>query len=480
MADLLLLYPDRASLPRLIGASHDVTELAFAEIRLLREIVARLERALFGQSSERMKKQSSDKTATTEAAVPVESTDETQSQIEVPAHKRRKPSNRNKDNYQHHGRNPFPDHLPRERVEYDLDPHDKTCPQCCTTLTKIGEEVTEKLGIIPLKFFVWAYVRFKYACRGCRRYVTIAEMPKQPLHKGSMSAEALAYMAMSKYEDFLPLYRIQRQFARQGLFISRSTYADQEGHVARLFEPIYNAMVEGQLKRNHLFVDATTMPFLDPGLGKTRTGSMWIIAGKEGREQKAVATYHFAPNKGGKHLLEFLKGFKGYIQTDRDPIYDALIKPDKKNPNKVPPCKQVACLAHVRRKFVDTVTYHEESIAQEALACIGRLYDVERLMSEERMDDEQRYRYRLKHSKSQLDTLDLWIKNNREKATPKSLLGKAMTYASNAFLYLYTFLEKGYLEIDNNRAERAMKPPVLLRKNSLFAGSIEGGKTMAM
>jgi hypothetical protein len=237
-----------------------------------------------------------------------------------------------------------------------------------------------------------------------------------------MSVEALAYIVMSKYQDFLPLYRIQRQFARYGLSLARFTYADQAERVAKLLEPIYDAMVKTGLKGNHLFIDATTMPYLDPGLGKTRTGVIWTAVSKEGPDIKAIALYHFAPNHEGEHILGFLKEFVGYIQTDRDQTYNAFIKPDKKKPDKIPPCKQVACWAHVRRKFVDTVKYHAQSIAQEALVFIGELYEIERFMSEEKMDDKQRYQYRRKYSQPLLDGLDLWIKNNRDKAPPKSLL----------------------------------------------------------
>ena len=152
-----------------------------------------------------------------------------------------------------------------------------------------------------------------------------------------MSAETLAFIAISKYQDFLPLYRIQRQFARQGLDIARSTFAKQMESVANLFEPIYDAMKLALLRRKHLFIDATTMPFLDPGSCKTRTGSLWTVVCKEGLNQKALTVYHFTANQQSHYLSTLLKNFTVYIQTDRATVYDALIKPPKEEPDKSQP-----------------------------------------------------------------------------------------------------------------------------------------------
>lgn len=490
----MLLYPTRDSLPNQPDALKDITIAAFTEIRTYRandvlkdERIAFLERALYGQKSERMATSAENKNGETVSAVdtgeqnstevPSEKVDEAAPHLEKK--KTRKPCNRNKDNYHHNGRNAFPEDLLRKRIEYDLDPENKICPHCCSQLTKIGEETVEQLGIIPVKFFVWLHARLKYACRHCCQHVALAKMPKKPVSKGAMSAEVLAFIAMSKYQDFLPLYRIQRQFKRQDLEIARSTLANQMEHIANLFTPIYEGMTSELLTRDHLFTDATRMPFLDPGAGKTKTGRIWTFVGKEGENgQKPLTVYLFAPNCSGVPFKSFLKDFTGYLQTDREPTYDSLIKWDKKHPKQIPPCIQAACWAHVRRKFVEAFACNPSSPAQEALVFIGKLYDIERFCIKEKMKDAAKYNYRQEHSKPVLEELCSWLK--QQNSTPSGLLGKAINYTLNGWPYFQTFLEKGFLEIDNNRAERAMKPPVMLRKNSLFAGSKDGGKTAAI
>lgn len=477
MTDLLLLYPNRKSYPKQLKETHDVLDRFSIEVRSLREQNAVLQRMLFGQRSERTPKK---ETAATVAHPGPGTENANDVPADVKKNKTRKPRNRNKDNYNHPGRNALPADLIRKRVECDLDPQDKVCPHCHAELTKIGEEIVEKLGAVPIQFFVWLYARLKYACRNCGQHVALAKIPNQPIDKGSMDVDVLALIVMGKYQDYLPLYRIQRQFAREGIHVARSTLADQMGYVAQKLKPIYDAMNAELLSRDHLFTDATPMPFLDPGAGKTRKGKMWTVVGKEGQNQKAVALYCFKKNGKGENILEILKGFTGYLQTDRDPVYDALIKWDKKNPEKIPQCKQVGCMAHVRRKFVNALTYDPLSIASEILIFIHALYENERYMKEKKMTEGQRCAYRRKYSKPIVKEMHHWLKKNKAKAPPSTLLGKAMTYATNAMPYLVTFLERGYLEIDNNRAERAMKPPVMLRKNALFAGSQEGGETAAI
>ncbi len=474
MADLLLLYPNRKSLPNERGKLKDIVELASEEIRTLREKVAVFERAQFGKKSER--------TAPKDIPEMIADLNADAETIDINAETQNDEArNRNKDNYKHNGRNAFSNDFVRRRVVHDLEAKDKFCPHCQAALTQIGEECVEQLGIIPMQFFVWLHTRLKYACRNCCQHVALAKMPKQPIDKGAVSAEVLAFIAMSKYQDFLPLYRIQRQFARYNLFVARSTLSSQMEYTAKKLEPLYNLMKAELLLRDHLFTDDTRMPFLDPGAGKTKTGRMWTFVGKEGENgQKPITVYHFAPNHQGTHIKEFLKNFAGYLQTDRCPNYDALITPNKKDPDAILWCIQVACMAHVRRKFVETLACNPRSIASEALVFINALYSIEHKIAKAKMNDEQKRRYRLKQSKPILNKLHQWLKKHKRIVTPSSLLGKAIAYTLNAWPYLQTFLKDGRLEIDNNRAERAMKPPVMGRKNSLFVGSQDGGKTAAI
>jgi len=201
MTDLLLLYPNRKSYPKQLKEAHDVLDRFSIEVRSLREQNAVLQRMLFGQRSERTPKSKPENPET-----PTDDNPDTAPVNVVPddtkKNKTRKPRNRNKDNYNHNGRNELPEDLIRKRFECDLDPEDKFCPHCHAELTKIGEEIVEKLGAVPIQFFVWLYARLKYACRNCGQHVALAKIPNQPIDKGSMDVDVLALIVMSKYQDY--------------------------------------------------------------------------------------------------------------------------------------------------------------------------------------------------------------------------------------------------------------------------------------
>lgn len=455
MDDLLLLYPDRESFPHHMGKLLDILEYAFGMIRSLREEVATLKHAHFGQKSEQAKK-----TETSEKDK-----------------KTKKPCNRNKDNYKHHGRNPFPEDLPKEETVYDLKPEEKCCPCCQSFLTKIGKVVTKQLDLVPQTIIVREHTRLKYACRKCGQTIKLASMPGQPIEKGSIGPALLAQIITEKHQDGLPLYRIQRKLKRQGVEISRATLSGWMRQAADTLEPIYEKMAEEVIVGNLVFSDDTRMPMLDPGSGKTKTGYIWVHGRKKMGEQGAITVYEFTLGRHGKYPQEFLKDLVGVVQADRYAGYEKLFELDEDGKSY---CRLAACWAHVRRKFFDAVKIDAKSVAQEMIAMIGELYAVEKYATKEKMSDETRFLYRLEKSVSILEKIQNWLTEHAPKVPPKSVLGQAIQYALNAWEPLQTFLEDGHIDIDNNRAERAIRVVVIGRNNWLFVGSARGGKTAAI
>lgn len=428
--------------------------LFIARTKTLEEQVSIFTRTQFGQKSEQTKK--------------------TEPEREK---KNQKPCNRNQDNYRHHGRNPLPADLPRENIVYDLKPEEKCCPYCQSSLTPIGNTITERLELVPQEIIVEAHIRKKYACRHCGKHVKQASMPGQAIEKGSVGPALLAQVITGKYQDGLPLYRIQRQFKRQGVVISRATLSGWMRQAADTLEPIYEKMAEDLVIGQIVHSDDTPMPMLDPGSGKTKRACMWAHARKKMGDLGAITVYEFTLGRHGKNPQEFLKNLSGVVQADRYQGYGKLFAPDVEGKIR---CKLAACWAHVRRYFFDAMTIDPQSIAQEMLEMIRELYVIEKFATQENMTFEERYLYRLEKSAPVLQKIHDWLKIHEPKVPPKRALGIAICYALNAWDSLQTFLEDGRIEIDNNRAERAIRVIVIGRNNFLFVGSARGGKTAAI
>ena len=378
----------------------------------------------------------------------------------------------------HPGRNPIPSHLKRIQVHHDLKAEEKVCPECQSFLTKIKDLTTEQLDVIPVSIIVKEHVRKRYACRKCYGHIKVANLPAQPIDKGLASPGLLAHLIVEKFDYYLPCYRLEKWFARQGVTISRSTIVGWFYQCGLLLKPLVEVMHQQELlKSDHLFSDDTTMPTLDPGAGKTKVGRVWVYTQKATKDHGGVTVYEYTSTREGKHPLAFLEGFQGYLQVD---AYSGLNKLFAANDQGQKIRKEVACWAHVRRKFVEIVKQSPHSIAQEMVDMIGKLYHVERVATEAEMSNQKRRWLRKKHSKPFLKKIHRWLTYRQPKVVPKSPLGQAINYALNNWRALTTFLENGKLEIDNNRSERKIKPIVMGRKNHLFAGSEQGGKTAAI
>ena len=366
-----------------------------------------------------------------------------------------------------HGRHPLPLELPRVRVEYDLIEEQQYC-SCGSKMHKMGKAVSEQLDCKPVEFFVIKHIRFKYACRSCNNIVT-AKLPPQPIDKGLPGAGLLAEVILNKYPDALPLYRQEQRFARHGIDLPRSTLCDWITQSTFLLEPIVQLMkTDNLLSSRRIFTDDTPVPVL--AKKKTHTGRLWVYVGG-GFELPNCAIYDYTPTRSQTAPKNFLKDYRGYLQADAYVGYDGLYKTGD--------IIEVACFAHARRKFFEvTLAAKEPSKADLALEFIGKLYEVERKAKP--LTPLQRKYYRRRHSKPILDQFYQWLKKEEVTLLPKTPIGLAVAYTLNHWRALRNYCRDGILQIDNNTAERAIKPLVIGRKNWLFAGNHEGAKRAAV
>jgi transposase len=365
-------------------------------------------------------------------------------------------------------RRPLPDHLPREEITH-VGPC--ACPKCGGELRRLSEDVTEVLEYVPSSFKVVRHVRPKFSCRRCES-ITQAPMPSLPIERGRPGPGLLAHVLVSKYADHLPLYRQAEIYAREGIALERSTLADWVGRSAALLRPLVEALGKDILASDVLHGDDTPVPVLAPGTGKTKTGRLWVYVRDErphGGKRTPAAVFFYSPDRKGEHPRAHLKSFKGKLHADGYAGFNAIFEKGE--------IAEAACWAHVRRKFFDVHAANGSPIAKEALDRIGALYGVEK--KARGLPPEERRRLRQDQSKPLLDDLKAWLASTKPKLSPKSNLAAAIRYALGRWTALTRYSDDGKLEIDNNAAERAIRPLALGRKNYLFAGSDKGGERAA-
>jgi transposase len=368
-------------------------------------------------------------------------------------------------------RGALPAHLPRMETIIDVD--DPACPCCRNLLHRIGEDVSERLDIVPAQLRVLVVRRPKYACRHCEDGVVQAPAPARVIEGGLPTDALVAQVLVSKYADHLPLYRQAQIYARQGISLDRSTLADWVGRAAWHLRPVHERLL-AQLKASpRLFADETTAPVLDPGRGQTKTGQLFAYARDDrpwgGTDPPGVA-YVYAPDRKAARPIEHLSGFAGVLQVDGYSGYRALA-----GHNQV---TLAFCWAHVRRRFYELAAAGAAPIASEALARIAELYRIENEIRG--MSAANRCRIRQQKSRPTLEALEPWLRTKLGLISQKSKLAEAIRYALSRWDGLTQFVEDGRIEIDSNVVERAIRPLALTRKNALFAGSDRGGEHWAI
>lgn len=366
------------------------------------------------------------------------------------------------------GRKRLPENLPRERVLLDIPEEEKTCKHG-HQLEKFGEDITEEADIIPAKIFVREYTRPKYINRTCScpecQGVKMALLPPRPIEKGRPAPGLLSHIAVSKYCDHLPIYRQGQIFNRYGIDIPRSTMCDWMADLSDLLDPICKSMRDSLIESGYLQADETPIRVQGIKEGKMHKGYLWAY-GIPWRE----VVYDFSLDRSHRNPLEFLDGFSGLLQIDGYDGYNIIFDGGR--------VIRLGCMAHVRRKFFDARKESPEEV-RIILAAIQKLYRIERDLKAQQADPEERRRVRQEKARPILEDLKALIEVYREDVLPKSKLGEAITYALNEWCFIERYVDYGEAEIDNNSIEQTMRPIAVGRKNFLFVGSENGGKTAA-
>jgi transposase len=364
-------------------------------------------------------------------------------------------------------RRPLPESLPRDVVEHAAP---CTCPECGGVLRALGEDVTEVLDYVPATFRVIRHVRPKLSCRNCES-IAQAPVPSLPIQRGLATPGLLSHVLVAKYADHLPLYRQSEIYARAGVELDRSTLADWVGQSARLLRPLVDAVGTHVMTAERVHADDTTIPVLDPGRGTTKTGRLWCYVRDDRPFAGAAAPaviYHYSPDRKGEHPRSHLASFHGILQADGYAGYAGLYERD---------VTEAACLAHARRKFFDVHAATQSPLALEALQRIAALYAIEAVIRGQPPDA----RLAVRQAKSAPLFIDLrdWLERTQTRISGKSDLAGAIRYTLSRWDALTLVLRDGRACIDNNAAERAMRPMTLGRKNWLHVGSDAGGERAA-
>lgn len=448
----------------------DEVEQLKAEIQWLKEQIGLAKHHQFGSSSE---KSSSEQIASlfNEAEVCAEpDLPEPAALEQIVTYKRRKAKGQRELDLEN---------LEVVETPYRLPEDQQICPQCSGPLHEMGKEERDEIEHVPATYRIRRHVRYKYACRHCQQEETTtpilaAPMPK-PAFPGSLaSASSVANIMVQKFVVGTPLYRQEQQFERQGLHLTRQTMANWMIKGAGHLRPLYDKMHEILLDHDIAHADETVLQVLrQPGRAAQSDSYMWLY--RSGRDDPPIVLFEYQPTRAGSHPKSFLAGFIGYLHVDGYVAYECL-------PGVI---VLVGCWAHVRRKFDEAIKAlptparkKAGSAAHVGLGYCNALYEIERDLVQATPDE--RKAARLERSRPVLDAFKLWLDEQAPKFLSKSLTGKAIGYCRNQWPKLVRFLEDGRLEIDNNRAERSIKPFVMGRKNWLFANTPKGAHASAV
>ncbi|PHR80488.1 MAG: IS66 family transposase [Colwellia sp.] len=372
-------------------------------------------------------------------------------------------------------RKPLPKALPRKVVTIDLPVTEQVCDCCHNKLHKIGEARSEKLEFVPAHIKVIETVRPKYACKTCEKtgtanHIKIAPMPSTPIPKGIATASLLSQLITAKYQYALPLYRQETMFNDYGISLSRQTMSDWLIRCSELLMPLYGVLKTKLLEQAVIHADETPLNVIQE---EKTTSYMWVYCCGEDRlinnKAKNIVLFDYQNSRAAKCPITFLDGYSNYLQVDGYISYEkteAIL---------------AGCMAHARRKFIDAKTAQGKNKTGKAdviLSLIGKLYGIEAHIKTKSIIE----KYEIRQEKSQpiIDKINNWVTDNKEKIPPKTKLGEAITYWHNQAHKLETYLKDGRINIDNNRAERAVKPFVIGRKNWLFSNTSRGANASAI
>ena len=372
-------------------------------------------------------------------------------------------------------RKSLPKDLPRKVVTIDVPVDKQVCDCCQSSLHKIGESRSEKLEFVPAHIKVIETIRPKYACKQCEKtgvanHIKTAPMPPTPIPKGIATASLLSQLITAKYQYGLPLYRQESMFNDYGISLSRQTMSDWLMRCSELLMPLYDVFKSQLLAQAVIHADETPLKVIRE---EKTTSYMWVYCCGEDKlnnnKTKNIVLYDYHNSRAAQCPIVFLDGYSNYLQVDGYAAYgktNAIL---------------AGCMAHARRKFIDAKTAQVKSKTGKAdvvLSLIGKLYGIESNIKTKTSGE--KHQVRQDKSKPILDKIQTWVTSNKEKIPPKSKLGEALTYWHNQAQKLETYLKDGRINIDNNRAERAVKPFVIGRKNWLFSNTSRGANASAI
>jgi transposase len=361
------------------------------------------------------------------------------------------------------------DHLPVTTHVYELPAEQRSCSCCGEQRQEISSEESWQIEYLPGHFERLQHVRKKYACAKCELagenpQIATAAKAATAIEKGFAGPGLLAYIVTSKFADYLPLYRLEDIFERQGFEISRATQSVWCGDVADLVEPLYRRMTE-RVRRSHVVAtDDTVFPMLRPG--QTQSARMWVYVGDQ---ENPYNVFDFTLNRGREGPKEFLKDYTEVLLADAYGGYNGVVAGNA--------ITRAGCWSHARRKFVEAEKTAPE-IAREAVDLIGRVFAVEKQAKD--MSVAERLALRQTQSVPMLAELRQNLLVWKERLLPKHPMAEAVNYTLGQWEELTVFTRDSAVPIDNNVSEREMKRVVLNRKNSLFVGNPRGGRTAAI
>jgi transposase len=382
-------------------------------------------------------------------------------------------------------REPFPEHLPRERV---VEPGPSTC-QCCGSarLRKLGEDITETLEVIPRQWKVIQHIREKFTCRDCEK-ISQAPAPFHVIARGWAGPSLLAMILFEKYGQHQPLNRQAERYAREGVPLSLSTLADQVGACCAVLAPLIERIEAHVFAAERLHGDDTTVPVL--ARGKTNLGRCWVYVRDDrpfGGPAPPAAIFYYSRDRGGAHPVRHLAGYAGILQADAYGGYNKLYEADRR-PG---PIIEAGCWVHARRPFFVLADIAANArrraegktagvispLAVEAVRRIDTLFEIERSINGD--SAERRRAMRQELSAPLIADLEAWLHEHRPKLSRGNDLAKAMDYILKRWAAFTLFLDDGRVCLTNNAAERALRGIALGRKSWLFAGSDRGGERAA-
>ena len=367
-------------------------------------------------------------------------------------------------------RKPLPANLPRVEIVHELPEHELTC-ECGCRKQAIGEETSEQLEIIPMQVRVIRHIRKTYACKTCETAPVTADKPAQLIEKSLATSSVLAMLLTTKYADGIPLYRFEKMLSRHGVDIPRQTLARWVIQTGEHLQPLLNLMRDMLFDYPVLHCDETRLQVLhEPGRDPTTQSWMWVQSG--GPPDRPVILFDYSTSRAQEVPLRLLDGYRGYLMPDDYAGYNAMAAQQG--------IERLGCWAHARRKFVEAQKVQPKGKtgrADMALNLINKLYGIERDLKE--ADDGERLAARQQRSQPLLDQLKAWLDKTQPQVVGQTALGKAVNYLAKNWSRLERYVEGGHLPIDNNRAENAIRPFVIGRKNWLFSDTPKGATASA-